>query len=394
MKSAALLLVFLFFATSAAAMDGTGCETLLSQRDLVQALYKAAKLDYKFEILKKRVDGKDRVVVLLGEVHRKTRESEKAGSEVIQHFEDVGIEGFKRGNSWGERFWAFLVKMRIVPKKSVNQNPQGLDTGAPLPSLRRFFWVKEKPELRVNGKVVDPKTMTETSSIYFAYAMNDVHNTLKVLTEQPREKLVALDERLSKIPVTKSNVSIQLLPGMSVAPIRVLKKMVKDVLDGKYQELPNPRKIYHLEKDYVPGLARQLNSIEREIILGGFLASFAAFAVTRNPDVMGVMQLAMIPLWTYFSAGLREVVKNSRNSDINESDSKRVQRLFPTSFSILVDRDRGMVENIGKILESNAQVERLLAIVGMGHVPGMRERLLKQGYEIVTLPAEEKSSSP
>lgn len=72
----------------------------------------------------------------------------------------------------------------------------------------------------------------------------------------------------------------------------------------------------------------------------------------------------------------REIAKLEQNVD---SYMGGIEKIFPTIKKVLIDqRNQYMVKNLVKLTEKH---ERIIAVVGDGHVPGMKQSLEKQKIE-------------
>jgi hypothetical protein len=336
-------------------------DLLLNEPGLIQALHRAAKDDYRVQLLTAEVNGQQKLVVLMGETHIKSPASAAVGREVLDHFEQVGIEGADVDKNWGGKLSNKVISP-LFDRMGFKDRPQ--------------FWF-----LRLASKVMGRSGRTEGSTIDQAYAAVFRREVFEELSRYSHDDLASLVRTLEQIPVSERGKAFK-SDGVSVVSIEELLSIVRSVPPGAPLPVPQgPRETIWLEEGHVPDLWENLSSIETQVTVGALMAYYATPPFLPQP-ASALCTLGSLAFSMYQVCGLALGAKFQA--------SRWYQRLFPLSVGLLRARNRTMVGNIAATIESRSDVDQFLVIVGRAHLPEMKHLLLQKGYQPLELPSPEQ----
>lgn len=229
------------------------------------ALQAAAQDDYTVDMAGKKIAGKKRLVVLLGEYHAKTEKSSAIGKEVLRHFRHRGIEQ-KKISHWSDRLLSKLQKL----------------------SLRRL--ARENPAGRVRGTTIDDAQANEDLFLNFM-SPKDLRQLATEINAMPAEDLS----------------SVAMMGGDRAITWLDLKRFLADKGYMDPRSLPPGPVIYKLEAGHKPGFFEKAGVlafsfvIVNEQLRGSILTQHAVFkpaaiasavasAVADRIGVAGVVQ--------------------------------------------------------------------------------------------------------
>lgn len=344
------------------------CEFFLNNPTLIEALHKAVTDDYRVEIFAKQVNGKTKLLVLMGELHIKTPTSAVVGRNVVNQFDYVGIEGFDPQKTWGGKLSANVIDP-IIEKIGIKRTPQ--------------FWLA-----RVLGRFYGTNGRTEGSTITEAVAAEMRAGFLNDIQKKSPDELKELIATLETILEESSDTDLE-IEGVKILSARELLAMANSVLTGRSPEQiaehTGPKETVDLEKNHVPDFAENWYSID-SYVSWGILAAYCAM-VPFVPDNYQIG--AAVGATAYVFYGLTgSVLGNTRYKA-----TKWYQRYFPLSLALVTGRNATMARNIMETLESRPEVSELLAIVGKGHVDGMKQLLEQAGYKPLSIPTASQMSA-
>jgi hypothetical protein len=333
--------------------------------EAIRSLHRALQDDYTAEILVKNVNGENRVLVVMGETHIKTESSSLIGKEVLENFENLGLEGSDATLSIGGKAKARLkemfLKMGIKPLREF--------------ALMRFL----------------QKNLTEKSTAYepaYAEIRKSFYNTIvDTFSAMSDEDLKKKWESMKETSSAKKNESIELY-GVSIMKVKELHTILDEVYLARFKGEPAPVKVesdqktrkFMLELGRKAGLAENLNSIGVNAVSGFLLLSLLSgyfHSTALNSAFYGVTA------YTWADFAINYFTKNSLSREA------WYQALFPLRVAQWNSRNDIMVANIQKAFDETPDMNNLLVIVGKNHVMDMKKMLIKdQGFVSIPLPSE------
>ena len=359
--SATFCVLFWVGVLPAAAWADPCRDLLLNKPNLLQALHRAAKDDYRVQLLTTEVNGQQKMVVLMGEAHIKSPTSAAIGREVLSHFEYIGVEGADVSKNWGGKLSAGVVAP-VMKGLGFQEPPQ--------------FWF-----LRLVGKWMGRSGRTEGSTITEAYTAVFRSEVFFELSRLSPEDRAALIRDLEQTPVSERGRAFK-SDGVSMVSIEELLAMARSVPPGDAFPFPQgPKETIWLEEGHVPDLWENLSSIETQVTVGALMAYYATPPFLPQP-ASALCTLGSLAFSMYQVCGLAFGAKFQA--------SRWYQRLFPISVGLLRARNQTMVGNIAATIESRSDFDQLLVIVGRAHLPEMKHLLLQKGYQALELPSPEQ----
>ena len=333
--------------------------------DLLKSLHKAARDDYEVQLMTTVVNGRQKLVVLLGEAHIKSPASAAIGRGVLENFDFVGREGSDPEKTWGGRFSSKFIHP-LLDKISTNDLPQ--------------FWF-----IRLIGKLRGEKGRTEGSTIVEAQVAELKNRFIENTKKMTAHELSDLIAKLEGVPENERGAAPN-IEGVKLFSKGEKLEIAKAIANGV--EPPNPKgpkETIHLEAGHVPDIWENIHSIESYATMGTIMGYYATssflpqevlLGVSLGINALAVYQLGELALYKRFEA------------------KRWYQRIFPISVGNLKSRNRTMVSNIVTAIESRSEIEELLVVVGEAHVPEMKRLLQQRGYSSLPLPVSEQMETP
>ncbi|MBI3552481.1 MAG: hypothetical protein HY077_08175 [Elusimicrobia bacterium] len=327
----------------------------LSEPARLSLLKAAAKTkDYKVSLFKDvRSPERDRLVVVLGEVHVKGESASALGREVIEHFDHQGLESNDPTLTLGGRLLQMLH----------------------LDSLGGKFreWVG-KFSGRSKSSSIDDAAGRIT-------AQNFKENVIRIINAPDSKERQALWDLVKDKPAEELDGMIS-INGYETISLRE----IRDLFDRKggapkARASAAQKKIHWLEEGHRPDWTEQLESLDWVVtsVLGALFGVVLAFAKEMSPAVWALVAVSTI----YFAQWhLGEFLRK------RYEHARWFPYVFPVTIGLLRARNKTMAANIRKALDEDPRIESMLNIVGMAHNPGIAKELVeKHGFVEVPLEA-------
>lgn len=340
---------------------------LTLSKDQYLALYKAqASGEYDVKYAHANIDGKERLVVLLGESHVKKAGAGVLGKDVVNQFPVRGLEGADFSKTWGGKLLGFTLDLMY-----------GL------------------------GRLNPLKRMHKTSTI------DDAHKV-------PREQLLiqvalAINENIEKgnikegdLTTGKISVGDITFEGEEIAKaLAKVRLFLKDPETFKAERAKNAEKeggkpktqfvqVIPLEKDHVPDLKENLASLYIPSMVTACAAGLCV-SLLESAGVPGMshVESTTIPLF-YGLAPYAVFGPKVANRWIPRTTGWHY--ILNPIAAIGRNRSKTMASNVNKALIDNNDINTMLVVVGKEHVPEIIE-FLDSNYKSGDLPTPDSLSN-
>ena len=279
-----------------------------------------------------------KMVVLVGEAHRKTPHSAELGRKLRGRFEYFAYEESRTlslGDKLNKQIWKPLfgrVGQRIKKATPFSERTEG----STINELLDHEWPPEE-EAKLN----------ETLDSYW-------------------QEIAAVPD--SDLTEAEKTVRIEQLSGLI--------SQTTEIVKTELAEQVKARQIW-LEENHAPTLKEHLWSIPITRNLAIYLSLESLMAVTN----------VSLPVSAISTAGV-VIASNFLPKILSRVAQLQAHPLFPKLFPIFTGRetssDPTMVENILKAM-ARPEIQTLLAMFGDDHTPGIRRQLITNGYRQVSL---------
>jgi hypothetical protein len=318
------------------------------------ALESAAGKDYVVHVLTRRQDGRDRVVVLLGEFHHKSVEAAALGRAVIERFRTYGLEGYKNESPAAKKFFS---DYKASAERLAEIAPKQYAAGSTIDEAQRLVQTR-------------------------AEAFATVRRFLDAFPPAERRRMLesarfAVENGTPENVVIKSGGRILL----DAAGVREVLLSMDNGTESALEHAFVPRQI-RLEQGHEVGRAENI------ALRGQDLRRWAR--KTYSYALLAVMASLVIPHGLWLAAALCVPQAYVR---LGDALPRRVMDgpaglLFPLRTGLVRGRDRTMARNIALASASDDGADPVLAIVGAGHSPGLARRLTREhGFAVAGLDA-------
>lgn len=365
------------------------CESLLSttvslSREQVFALKRARAVGMDITVLKKRINGRDRVVVILGESHRQSRAQFDAGRDVLESFEHHGVEGVANEGYWLSKSLYNLIEDRVASQVgAMSVEPSKATLGG------RYEIPQNKTQMR--GSLIDQSTLNDA----FESLESQLVSRLVLLVQSGE---MSFDQIVQKIRNHWFTANAYVQQGQDAQFIRAFvdylneDRLIESVRaqlessvvrsggvpetgDSSGAKLLGSRanvNRYQLEEGYRLGLHEKIAGVG--VVLGEKLSSKTCTAVGACMAVASML----VPI------DLREPVWNVGVTLVGAQLSVAVMKMLSWGyFKSIEKRNAYMRASIRSVFENNPDLEDLLVIVGSNHsFDLMKQMILKEIYSI------------
>lgn len=327
--------------------------THLSQ-DQLNAIREAQKGDYLIFAQKKVINGKERIVVLMGERHTKDQTDSQRGKDVLAQFSHRGQEGIDPSNYWFAEQLTAALNHKTTKANSAYSSAYDALLG-PMTQQFEEVMVQETADRITKDKMTMTEALATLTPEHLVSNLEKTDGQERTLMEMilPRLNFDRMKEQLL-LAVTATGTK-----STDVAAIEPAAKITN----------------YPLEKGYSPSLKERLAGIgvivgkkildSRACIVGGLCAMVAGMVL--SPEYLRPMLVGEIVL-TGVMAGTA------------------VMGVFGQQVLASIDRRNiHMTNTLQKVFEADKSVDKLIIIVGMTHVPGIAELLEQRGFSTVDL---------
>jgi len=335
------------------ALESMSPETNLSHEQL-NAIQEAKKGEYLFFAQKKMINGKERVIVLMGEGHIKSSIDSQRGKDVLAQFSYRGQEGFDPENYWFSGQLKKSLTHKTTKKRSAGSS--------------------------IDDAILDPLVKQSEELLVQRTAEQIANNELTM--DQALEKMTV--EHLLKSTESldgQQKALIQLLiPRMDTAKMAEQIKNTVDTIKNNGSQISGPQQTqavtnYSLEKGYKPTLREKLAGLG--YIVGNKVLNTKVCAVATCVLTAGAMVIPphyQVPLFIGEAAFMGTMIGTV------------IMTFFGREILAAVDsRNTQMANTLNNVLEQDPNVDKIVVIVGMNHVPGIADLLANQGFIPVDL---------
>lgn len=334
------------------------CEVRLNagQINALQAA-KDAK-DFAVQILQGNVNGRDRLVVLLGESHYKTLTDKELGKEVLNQFQAYGYEGADSSKTLGGKFFSAVTyaMSKLIKKLSTRSSESTIDD-----ALHRVHMLKA--------------------------VAKGLHEQMAELSpEQRNAKFAEIEHPQAIVEVDGVKIDRPLLLQL----LQELKRL-SGVLTESDSSAPLAPRAFHLEAGHRPDVLEHFSSVAipgyviwagyRIIYLLVFGVKDSVVTHSATPAFQSTALVGAGLALSYYLTKLEILLTRRLGFGIVQCF------LYPLFIGIEHGRNKTMVRNTIEAFEKNDDVLVLLNIVGRAHVKGMAKLLEKNhGFTVQTLP--------
>jgi len=378
--------------------------------DAIQFLMNAHREKlYTVRLLEGEIEGSNRLVVILGEIHARTTQEKEAGERILPHFLCIGHECMDYSKTWGGRCFqwcrdATTLSVKITQNRTEESTLKDLSLKMKLEQFTSAFvqgleiylnYAEQYPPSQL-GKLVlllqeSPSLVANSANIretsftligkpeFFNEALKTcnfsqdeilsrkldrpqldrlLHNLVgnKVLNSELQVKLKSLAERFAKTRDASEGELITAGSPTNTHTINETKAQSKVY-------------IFSLEEGHTPGLIENFYSLYLPVgtvIRVGAVGAW--FFGNYFPDTVRhafYAAVAVIELPYLLSIGIFGQ-----------------DQLTPANpdYGFIADRDQTMAYNMIKTLKQRPQDRTLLGIVGKLHVKGIVNLLIKEGF--------------
>lgn len=358
-----MLIALSFLTSQGFSNDNLKCRALFEPQDgllsseLIQDIQKAnsTQTNYVFP-LKTKINGIERLIVLVGEKHVKSEVDANALRDVRRHFEHRGNEGFDPSKYW------FPNALRKTLEHKLDSNNTRLSSiyeslaETMVPQIEEGI-LKQTSQDVINGIISYETALEQLTPSYLqrkTLSSEDFKdNTAKAL-----------------IPIFELALKMIDYPAMQAKLAARISELSNNQISKK-DLVSHAKEIheYHLEKGFTPTLREQLFGLAK--IMASSLTSTKCVAL-QMCALGGAMFLpaeastpATISIFSIISLTASSLVISTLEMALGKTDAHRNKVMFA---------------NINEILVENPKVNRLLVTVGSMHILGIRDLMIQNGY--------------
>lgn len=317
---------------------------------------------YTCRVLRGEIEGVERVLLILGESHRKTERAGKIGEEIIAEFNDIGYEGSVPG-----RFARFVATV-----------------GDRFSSLAQSFWCKIG-KLERGSSIDDAETIARVGRERINYATE-----IMLAAEKRGLDLGSIESFPADfaLPVNDELVPVRHFPGrvfaFGIAELRgddiiALARSMADRVktEGIFRVYEGERRatkrMYHLEAGFQTGVIETVPDLFG-IGTGALIAWGLYSSVTAGSAGFALYLGAALNSSHLIGLAIQKLVPE------RAQDSRWYDWCTGVTHALNIRRDGVMTENVGRMFERNPICTKALCIVGAAHVGPIAARLVAAGW--------------
>jgi hypothetical protein len=346
------------------------CSTILSPHGLsaeTVAVLNNTKESFKFEVLTKVINGRQKTVVLAGETHVKSKVASERGRQLIEQFRLRGLEGANVNANWQTRAMlpiitaiSFFSQKVLRLKGSTIGDARDADFDSRLSrDVARQFASAIRAKYGVNGSlVVTPEIENEISDLIAG-------GEFEFEDEKFRMGAVNYSFKTEKL-------------------FELIKSDLEEPMSTGADGLMRPESMnLRLEKGHQPDLHEKVGLLFMpSLVAASFVQYLSGHFVGHglpavdivHATASGFSTLNMYYLFGYF--GLRKW----------HYEKPWFKAVFVGYTGLLEGRNATMVKNINQGFIENEDHDTMLVLVGSFHVSGMRTLLIeKYGFSPASL---------